>query len=106
MDVLFLIDFAETRQLKVDEPNIQNMKLMHRAHKCHEHYTKLTNTQQNSKPMAKILTQAQRTELSGLYRQWRQFDHGLVARGPGTVARQTRRGHCLERGPRGQGGST
>ena len=33
--------------------------------------------------MAKILTQAQRTELGGLYRQWKQFDHGLAARGPG-----------------------
>ena len=53
--------------------------------------------------MAKLQTQAQRAELSGLHRQREQLDHGLVARGPGTVARQTRRSHCQEHGLRVQG---
>ena len=103
MDVLFLTDFAETRKLKVSEQYRQKMNLMLRAHKCHVCYTKMHKYNKNSKSMAKSQTQAQRAELSGLHRQREQLDHGLVARGPGTVARQTRRSHCQEHGLRVQG---
>ena len=67
--------------------------------KCHISYTKTYTNDKTVKSMAKSLTQAQRAELSGLHRQREQLDHGLVARGPGTVARQTRIGHCQEHDP-------